>query len=693
LIRILIRLLIHVSRAVVWLFAVTSLAPALPQDQRLPRQTPVANAAAQGIIRDASGLGLGGVAITFRNLDSGQVLTAGSSGDGVFRILDLPPGRYMLRADREGFQPIERTGIVLNAGEVFAAEFAMEHVPAPPRPILPEAPLEPPYRTLPAPPSEGSPEVLPPQIIPPRDGVFTPVPNRWKFDWPDYHRYGPRDEVLYVNGHWYDPFNRNKLKGDYPIFGRTFLNLNLVSDTAVTGRKLPVPSGVGSDDPDSADFFGRMGQFAYSQNFSFSAALFHGDTAYRPVDWQIKFTPEINVNYLKVRENGLVSPDVREGTTRLDAHAGLQEAFAEAKIADLSRTYDFVSVRAGIQTFTSDFRGFIFFDQEPGVRLFGTLDSNRYQFNAAYFAMLEKDSNSGLNSMQYRNQQVLVANLYGQDFLKPGYNIQASFHYDKDDASLEYDTNGFLVRPAAVGLARPHKVRAYYYGLTGDGHIGRLNLTHAFYQVLGTDSQNPIAGKATDINAQMAAAELSWDRDWIRFRGSIFWASGDDNPRDGTARGFDAIFDNSNFAGGFFSFWNREGIRLTGSNVSLVSPGSLIPSLRSSKTQGQANFVNPGIFIYNGSADVEITPKLRGVLNLNVIRFQHTEPLELILLQAPIHNGVGVDSGLGVTYRPPLTENVVITGAFNAFSPSQGFRDIFTDKTLFSVAAHVRFRF
>jgi len=527
--------------------------------------------------------------------------------------------------------------------------------------------------------------------------VFTPLPDRWKFDWPDYQRYGPADknaEAPYVKGHWYDPFNRNKLKGDYPIFGqRTFLNLNLVSDTAVTGRKLPVPSGLGSDDPDSAEFFGRMGQFAYSQNFSFSATLFHGDTAYRPVDWQIKFTPEINVNYLKVRENGIVNPDVRAGTARLDAHAALQEAFVEAKIADLSKSFDFASFRAGVQTFNSDFRGFVFFDQEPGLRLFGTLDSNRYQFNAAYFSMLEKDSNSGLNSMAYRNQQVLVGNLYRQDFLKPGYNIQVSFHYDKDDATLQYDTNGFLVRPAAVGLARPHKVRSYYYGLTGDGHIGRLNLTHAFYQVLGYDSKNPIAGKRTDINAQMAAAELSWDRNWIRFRGSFFWASGDDNPRDGTARGFDAILDNSNFAGGFFSFWNREGIRLTGSGVSLVSPGSLLPSLRSSKTQGQANFVNPGIFIYNGGADVEITPKLRGVLNLNVIRFAQTEPLELILLQAPIHNGVGVDSGFGVTYRPPLTENMVITGAFNAFSPAQGFRDIFTDKTLFSVAANVRFRF
>jgi len=686
--------LIRWLRAIVWLCAAASFAPTFAQDQRLPRQTPTQTAAVQGILRDPSGLGLGGASVTLRNLENGQAFATTTSGDGVFRFLNLPPGRYTLQAVLDGFQGVDRTFTVLTGVDTFALELTMTAVPAAPRPVPPEPPPQPPYRTLPQPPAEGLPEILPPQIIPPRDRVFTPLPNRWKLDWPDYHRYGPQDEVPYVKGHWYDPFNRNKLKGDYPIFGQsTFLNVNLVSDTAVTGRKLPVPSGVGSDDPDSPDFFGRMGQFAMSQNFSFSATLFHGDTAYRPVDWQIRFTPEVNVNYLKVRENGIVSPDVRAGTTRLDAHLGLQEAFAEAKIADLSRSFDFVSARAGIQTFNSDFRGFVFFDQEPGVRLFGTLDSNRYQFNAAYFSMLEKDTNSGLNSMAYRGQQVLIGNLYRQDFLKPGYNIQVSFHYDKDDAALQYDTNGFLVRPAAVGLARPHNVRAYYYGLTGDGHIGRLNLTHAFYQVLGHDSLNPIAGKRTDINAQMAAAELSWDRDWIRFRASMFWSSGDDNPRDGTARGFDAILDNSNFAGGFFSFWNREGIRLTGSGVSLVSSGSLIPSLRSSKIEGQANFVNPGIFIYNAGADVEITPKLRGVLNVNVIRFDHTEPLELILLQAPIHHGVGVDSGLGVTYRPPLTENMVITGAFNALSPAQGFRDIFTDKTLFSVAANVRFRF
>jgi len=388
-----------------------------------------------------------------------------------------------------------------------------------------------------------------------------------------------------------------------------------------------------------------------------------------------------------------VNIDVRKGTTRYDTHVGLQEAFVEAKIADLSHAYDFVSARAGIQTFNSDFRGFIFFDQEPGLRIFGNFDSNRYQYNAAYFAMLEKDANSGLNTMQYRNQQVMIANVYRQDFFRPGYTIQASFHYDKDDASLEYDVDHFLVRPSPIGAVKPHSVRAYYYGLTGDGHIGRINVTHAFYQVLGFDSLNPIAGKRTDINAQMAAAEVSLDRDWIRYRVAGFYASGDKNPRDGTARGFDSIFDDSNFAGGFFSFWNREGIRLTSTGVGLVQGGSLIPSLRSSKIEGQANFVNPGIALINLGTDIDITPKLRGFVNVNFLRFVHTEPLQLLLFQNNIHAGIGADSGIGVTYRPPLSENITITGVVNGFVPFQGFRDIYTGETLFSVAANVRFRF
>ena len=96
----------------------------------------------------------------------------------------------------------------------------------------------------------------------------------------------------------------------------------------------------------------------------------------------------------------------------------------------------------------------------------------------------------------------------------------------------------------------------------------------------------------------MTSVEASVDKDYLRYRATFFFASGDKNPTDGEATGFDAILDDPNVIGGQFSFWNRVGIPLIGSSVGLVQPLSVLPSLRSSKTQGQSNFVNPGIFIY-----------------------------------------------------------------------------------------------
>ena len=680
------------------------------QVQRIPRQTFSTTAAITGIVTTEDGLGLGGVAVVLQNLTSGRSLPMITNGDGSFRYLNLAPGRYQIKATRDSFLPYAEGDINLGAGDVYPLMLKMKAAPSPTDgvrqiPRLPElGPAPPPlpqepvtsstYRNLPSQPPPGDTgEAKPLSPLPTDDQVFKTVPNRWNYDFPDYHRY-PNFEEPYVNGHWYDPFNRNKLKGDYPIIGnQTFLDLTFTSDTFVDGRRLPVPSGLGSASPGESQFFGRFGQFFLTQDFAFSFDLFHGDTSFRPADWRIQITPDVNVNYLATQENGIVNFDVRKGAARLDSHLGLQEGFAEVKLKDLSNQYDFVSLRVGIQSFTSDFRGFIFSDQEPGIRLFGNLDSNRYQFNLAYFAMLEKDTNSGLNTMAYRNQQVMIANIYRQDFIKPGYTIQASFHYDKDDPSFQYDTDNFLVRPAPIGNVAPHSVRAYYYGLTGDGHFGKLNLTHAFYQVLGTDKFNEIAGRRVDINAQMAAVELSLDKDWLRYRLSFFYASGDKDPRDGTARGFDTIFDNPNFAGGFFSFWNREGIRLTSTGVGLVSPDSLVPDLRTSKTEGQANFVNPGLFLYNAGVDIDITPKLRGFINLNMLRFARTDPLELLLFQSNIHAGIGADSGIGVSYRPPLSENIVITAGVDALVPFQGLRGISTNRVLLAVFTNVRFKF
>ena len=56
-------------------------------------------------------------------------------------------------------------------------------------------------------------------------------------------------------------------------------------------------------------------------------------------------------------------------------------------------------MRAGIQQFNADFRGFLFVDEQPAVRIFGNLRSDRIEYNAAYFHFLEKNTNSALNTI------------------------------------------------------------------------------------------------------------------------------------------------------------------------------------------------------------------------------------------------------------------------------------------------------
>lgn len=503
---------------------------------------------------------------------------------------------------------------------------------------------------------------------------FQAMTDRWRIVPPPYE--------VNVKGSLWDPYNQNVLKGDYPIYGNDiFLNMTGMLDSLVEYRTLPTPSGVSAARPGRAAFFGDDEQLFSNQNMVVSFDLFKGSTAFKPFDWRVKTTLVGNINYLDVKETGVVNIDVRKGTTRLDGRLSLQEAFAEVKLADLSPNYDFLSIRAGLQPFSSDFKGFVFSDTNLGVRLFGSYASSRYQFNLAFFDQREKDTNSLLNRLGSRDsQRVLIGNFYWQDFLVKGYTTQFSMHHMWDDKSVKFDRNGFLVRPDPTGSFQAHDIEATYFGWTSFGHYQRLNIDHAFYYVTGHDSKNPIAGRSVTIDAFMAALELSVDIDWIRPKISYFYASGDADPADDEARGFDAIFDNSQFAGGGFSFWNRQAIRLALPGVALVNRGSLLPDLSSSKEQGQPNFVNPGLHVLNAGLELELTPKLTSVFNVNYLMFDTTDSLEFLLFQKPISREIGWDVSIGARYRPFLNNNVILMLGFSTLFPGGGFSDIFATR-------------
>jgi hypothetical protein len=512
-----------------------------------------------------------------------------------------------------------------------------------------------------------------------------PETNRWRIGFVPWRRYTSGDiEQPYESPKplLWRPYGQSILKGDAPIWGQDiFLDLTAGSETTFELRRVPTPSGISSSRPNSADFFGRSEQMFVQNNFSFTVDLFKGETVFQPVHWAIRLEPVFNVNYTDTRENNVINPNPQRGTDRLDSFVALQQAFVELHICDLSEDYDFIASRFGNQAFNSDFRGFIFNDVNLAARLFGNYDNNRWQYNVVAFDMDEKDTNSELNKFARRDQIVFIANAYRQDFLWHGYTAQLSFHANFDHGRTHYDENGNLTRPAPLGTVVPHDLEAFYFGWAGDGHIGRLNLSHAFYEVVGRDSFNGLAGRPVDINAQMGALELSYDRDWIRYKASIFYASGDNNSRDGTAHGFDSIVDNPNFTGGPFSWYVHQGFNLAGTAVGLKQRDSLIPDLRTSKTEGQANFVNPGVLLLGVGTEMDLTPKLRSFINANYIRFMETDPLKTALLTDRVDNELGYDLSMGFQYRPLLTDNIIISTGFGALLPGRGYRDIYKTST------------
>jgi hypothetical protein len=312
----------------------------------------------------------------------------------------------------------------------------------------------------------------------------------------------------------------------------------------------------------------------------------------------------------------------------------------------------------------------------------------------AAFYMLEKDTDTGLNTFNSRDQSVLLANVYNQDFIWPGYTAELSAAADYDNPSLHYDDNGNIARPEPIGTIQEKAVRAYYIGWAGDGHIGRLDVSHQFYQALGQESFNAIAGKPTEINAQFGAIELSYDSDYTRYHASFVYASGDHDATGSKATGFDSIFDNPNFLGGGLDLWTRESIALLNTKVNLVNRDSFLPDLRTSKEEGQANFVNPGLLAYNAGMDYEVTPTLKLITDATYLQFDTNNVIKFVEHDATLDSDeIGIDYSVGMQYRPLLNNNIIFNVGLSFLTPLDEFKKIYTAQTLYATFASVTFTY
>ena len=550
------------------------------------------------------------------------------------------------------------------------------------RELVQEAPASPAPRGGQAAPQEADEQAVAAQSADEQPPDFLPFHSRWYAPGRPYELDGVGDvepaEYDEVNrrGDPLNPYRQNPLKGDFPLPGTEDLFLSLTATERFLAEVRNVPTPSGNTGP-TEDFFGDGQQVFLNNDVVLEIDLFRGQQAFKPVEWRFKSAIVYNHNELNVAEKGVVNVDPDKDTHRKRDDIALQEAFLEYHLLDLSDRYDFLTSELGILPFRSDFRGFVFDDVNLGARLLGNYGNNRWQYNLAYFDMLDKDTNSLLNEFEDRDQQVAIANVYRQDWPFLGYTTSFSVHYNHDDRGVHFDDNGFLVSPKPVGLASENEISSYYLGWAGDGHIDRWNVTHAFYQAFGEEELNEFAAQPVDINAQLAALEVSRDFDWWRPRVYGMWASGDADADDDNAEGFDAIVDAPAFGGGEFSFFNSQAIRLLG--VNLTNPGSFLPDLQTSKFEGQSNFVNPGLLMGGLAVQAELTPKWRGQTGVNYLRFDETEVLEAYLELPKVEHEIGVEFFVGTQFRPLLTNNVIFNVGASALEPGDGFQRMFQD--------------
>jgi hypothetical protein len=524
-------------------------------------------------------------------------------------------------------------------------------------------------------------------------------------DFPDFAAIPDRWRIVSALGYperWWDPYNGNNvLKADRPAFGDDwFFLFSAISDSTFEDRNIPTPVVPATSVVSSAlDVLGDPAQTAFTQNLITEFVIYKGDTVFRPPDYEFRFIPVFNLTHVEVGEAGILKVDPNSGTTRTEGFIGIQGLFIDKHLRNVSERFDFDSLRIGIQPITADFRGFLFQDSPVGIRLFGTRDNNRWQYNIGAFRRLKKDTNSGLNDITetsfsdaLRDDDVYLINLYRQDFPFVGFTSQiALVHNSNQETDIDFvDDNGFLTRPAAFGIQENREYDVSYIGYNGDGHIGSWNLSLSAYYAFGTETPATFVNAESDISAAFAAVEVSRDFDWIRARASFVYASGDDDPYDDKSTGFDAIFENPLIAGADTSFWIRQAVPLIGGGrVAISGQNGLLNSLRPNKGQGQSNFSNPGLILAGLGADLDLTAKMRLSFNVNQLWFDDTAVLAAARNQALIARDIGQDISFSVIYRPLTSQNVILRIAASALIPGKAYKDLYGSDTPYSILANL----
>jgi len=450
-----------------------------------------------------------------------------------------------------------------------------------------------------------------------------------------YDIFGNRDPRF---SRW-NPYQQNPLKADLPVFGNSgfleiFARLNSNSKSFRS-----IGNNVSSDNVEKNNIF--LG-FEIKKDEDF----FHPSP----------FKFRVLGNFQALNPGALNGGTSQKGT--------LQEAVVTARLFEIGGNFNLSFFEGGVRPFKSDLNGLIFNDTLEEGRIFGELKKNLWRYSVTVGHTLPKDPSSKLVSFNRdlpNTNQIVGAIVVQRDDLIPGWNAEFSYHANRDTRAADLSTN--------------------YAGVAFFGHVGRFLFQPAAYYAFGTDDQNALTGSREDVKAYLGLLDVRYPMDFVAWRVGVLYTSGDKNPLDGKAEGFDSISDSINVFGGPGSIFVGDQIKLASGGV-VVNANSAIPNLRGAG--GRSNFVNPGVFVQNVGADFVLTPKVTATANVNHVSFVDMSSVEFATGMTGLPKDAGLEANVGFRWRPFLNENFVVEGAGAYLKPGNALKDLIGKDSAYS---------
>src|SRR5579875_2421157 len=93
---------------------------------RLQAQAALGSATVNGTVRDASNLAIPEAAVVLTDTARGDRRETKSNGSGLFLFPNVPPGQYLLEAQKAGFDTKRITGVQLQVGQVATLDLTLQ---------------------------------------------------------------------------------------------------------------------------------------------------------------------------------------------------------------------------------------------------------------------------------------------------------------------------------------------------------------------------------------------------------------------------------------------------------------------------------------------------------------------------------------------------------------------------------------